>query len=509
MILVGCFGLSFGIATNSWGALVTPELQVTSSVHLVDSQLSYLFGLNFSDVNENVTYILERQLSGQPETKIQILESIYQEMKAGNFKFYDNYRIVKHGVYQYLLYTLKNGEKSAVKTVEARVANLEPKNNVTGPPENVTQLEVNFALGKIRDDEGDQLEYRLYTRIPGSNSRILRKTWNPTTDNQQVSFTFPQADYSSYEWMIMCIEADSNIYDRKEIQCMQWWGSLTINTRDILIRCYNNFGMFQYGTKKQPLRFKVEKNPDIYLERVVWNFGDGTPTQTGTEVTHVYNQLTAENKPYIVKVTAVDDWENEYTNELQIWIVNTSKGRLYTDETWEGVQVLAEEVIVPNGITLTIKPGTKVQARQKSILKIEGNLLAEDASQGIQFASQEGTLIWQGIKFQGQGQGRLMGLKISEAERGIAAAGTGELNLSKIVLTNNQIGLHCYSGQITMDNCSFLNNQVYGVKEDHQTSPVLKNCLFQGNGIAYYDETLLHLSSQQLNTGDNEANIFK
>ena len=193
------------------------------------------------------------------------------------------------------------------------------------------------------------------------------------------------------------------------------------------------------------------------------------------------------------------------------------EGSLLTDETWFGTHVLDGNFTVPAGRTLTIQPNTYILVKSDCVLKIEGTLLAVGV--GIVFDYNNGSGLpqtWKGIWFDGPGQGTMGEVIISNATRGIACTSTGEVSISNSIFSNNENGLHCYDGNITITGCTFKNNIVYGIKEDNDCNPVVKNCIFQSNGINYYDQTQYLITVDQLNTlqnwtlgtTPNEGNVF-
>ena len=142
---------------------------------------------------------------------------------------------------------------------------------------------------------------------------------------------------------------------------------------------------------------------DNYSGKSLWqftteNFGEGTYTIISKAVD---NQNTAEPPGHNISITVDNQFE-------------TTAGELLADETWSGQVQLTGDVIVPEGITLTLLPGTTIAMpalsdstysgsnTSKTELIINGSLLAEGTqSQPIVLTSNrgEGSAAgdWQGI----------------------------------------------------------------------------------------------------------------
>lgn len=466
-----------------------------------NGRIIYNTDLQLEDNPEAIRYIIERE----GPTSISPIILTYQQLKDNGFKYTDSDSFVKHGQYRYSVYTENEYGVISEKTITPyhTMPNVAPSSEISGPRPIEVYTDVTFLLGKTGDLENDTLEYRLYTRTPGVETGILLQSWTPATDGQKVTVSFP--DKKTLEWQICCIENDPDIPDRTEVS-LTGWNQLYIDTRHPLPHCFNVFGENLWGTKGQELRFEVETNPVAHFANFVWNFGDGGLATGGTETTHAYLILSEPDAPYIVTVTATDDTGVQYTGTIKIHIVNTSKGRLYADETWSGSQTITEDVVVPAGIRLTIEPGTVVQANLGCYLKVNGQLDAIDPGKGIRFTGQSPDSTWQGIRFDGTGTGILDGVTVSRAVRGVACTSNGSITLQNDLFSQNDTGVHCFSGIIKVTGCTFQDNTVYGIKEDKGCNPLVENCIFQGNGIPYYDQNLFDLSVEQLNIEPNRDN---
>lgn len=253
----------------------------------------------------------------------------------------------------------------------------------------------------------------------------------------------------------------------------------------------------------KPLQLTATVNLTGQAVEYRWNPGDGGAEFTGEQPVYTYNKL----GDYTLTLKVKDSNGQVYTATSTVKVRNSTSGTVVTNETWSGTHLVSGEVTVASGTTLTIQAGTVIYMTAGSSLKIEGNLQASDSNKAIVFKSEDGSL-WQGLLIGGSGTVTLNGVTVQGAKVGIACVGTGQVNLSNTVVQNCQSGLHAYSGTIKASNCTFKNNQIYGIKEDNGCNPVLTGCQFQGNGIHYYDEKLYNLTATQLNTGSNSGNTF-
>lgn len=271
--------------------------------------------------------------------------------------------------------------------------------------------------------------------------------------------------------------------DRTPITCTNYYGDITM-----------------HGTKGQPLTFSVTATGSELSYR--WSFGNGQYTTTTTnQTTYIYTELGTYDVS--VMITYTDD--SMSINSMNIVIENTKRGRLFADETWSGNHTVEGDVLVPAGITLNIEQNTIVTVNMNRGLQIEGILQIGD---GVTFDCPTGAT-WNGIRFQAAGSGTLAGTTIRHALRGVACTGSGQIEMTGVHFVENTVGLHCYSGNITVTGCTFLRNTVYGIKEDNGCNPLVVNCIFSNNTINYYDSGLTILEADELNElGQNNGNQF-
>jgi hypothetical protein len=234
-----------------------------------------------------------------------------------------------------------------------------------------------------------------------------------------------------------------------------------------------------------------------------WTPGDGGAAFTGATPTYIYSKV----GDYPLSLTVTDTAGRAYTAATTVKVRNSASGTLVVNENWSGTQLVTGNLVVASGATLTIQTGTTVYMAAGSSLKIEGNLQASGANQGIVIRTEDNSP-WQGIIISGSGKATLNGVTIQGAKTGIACIGSGIVTLGDSTIQNCQTALHGYGGSIKASNCVFKNNRIYGVKEDNGCNPVLIKCQFRNNGINYYDGQLYCLTIKQLNTGLNSENTY-
>jgi parallel beta-helix repeat protein len=237
-----------------------------------------------------------------------------------------------------------------------------------------------------------------------------------------------------------------------------------------------------------------------------WDPGDGSTTLSEAGPTHRYYQTGT----YTVTLSVTDNDGGVSMATTTVTVGNTTGGSLQGDETWSGTHHLYSNVTVPSGIHLTIAPETVIIADGAAdvdsgyALTISGNLTIQGADQKIVFKSAAGQVnAWQGIHITGNAV--LDGITVQEAVRGISVTNGATVSLSNCIFQNNQAGLHVYNSQLTVTNCSFLNNSLYGIKEDEGGRPVVVDCVFTGNGINYYHDILTDISIDELNQLDGNS----
>jgi parallel beta-helix repeat protein len=111
---------------------------------------------------------------------------------------------------------------------------------------------------------------------------------------------------------------------------------------------------------------------------------------------------------------------------------------------------------------------------------------------------------WKGIDI--EGTATLNAVTIEDAERGITVIPGSNATITGCTLNNNIAGIHVYGTAQLIIGAIFKAN-LYGVKEEIGSSPVLVGCIFDHNIIDYYHQTLTRITIDELNLlGTNSNN---
>ena len=250
-----------------------------------------------------------------------------------------------------------------------------------------------------------------------------------------------------------------------------------------------------------------------------WDMGDDSGSKTYNEALAHYYTAPGD---YTLRLTVTDNDGGVTVAETTVHVHNTSEGSLYIDETWSGIHHLYGEVIVPEGVTLTIESGTRIIIRHNSVsmdydyaLIVKGALIipspGEDNPGGeVIIGLPDGeTGIWRGIYVEGRAE--LNGATVMHARRGLTALENSTVTVTGCVFRENEVGLHAYGSRPRITDCLFLENTVYGIKEDKgegsEGRPVVINCRFGGNRYDYYHQDLAIITLEELNAiVENEDN---
>lgn len=173
---------------------------------------------------------------------------------------------------------------------------------------------------------------------------------------------------------------------------------------------------------------------------------------------------------------------------------------------WSGVHEMHANVIVPEGVTLTILPGTIVRTFGNVKLRVDGSLAIQgEPGQEVTFeAASPSYTAWQGIYLGQTGSGDIRHAVIQHALRGVTVVTGAEAAVFSTVFLHNRVGFHSYGVSPAMEYCRFEECQWYGVKEDAVLEnggmrPVLNWCGFIDNGCDYYHEDKRDITMEELN----------
>jgi parallel beta-helix repeat protein len=208
----------------------------------------------------------------------------------------------------------------------------------------------------------------------------------------------------------------------------------------------------------------------------------------------------------------------------------TTYGKLKHYETWEGWVLIDSDVIVPEDIVLTIKPGTLVMFTPLSSffdagtpylkredteyfasLVVKGTLIAEGEKESeILFSNSYEDVatkkigLWGGIIFEGSNDSVLKYAKIERAKNGVVIKSSPNIQFSNNVFMKNEIGVKLIDkSAVNLDNVIFYRNNIgiecgdyseaktinsnftknnYGIKVTDRAKPKITNNTFEENG---------------------------
>jgi len=179
-------------------------------------QCNYLTRLQLTEQGADKYQIIRKDLETGQE--IELVTLTKAQLQRNQYQYYDAYNLKKHGQYQYRV-LLGNQE---ISSNLVRVANISPQfsEKLSFYPK-ITGTKLQFNLGKLKDAEGDALEYHLYTRYLGDPVERLVSAWRIDSKADQVqTVTFP--DMTICEWKLVCVEIDERIKDRQEVTVIDW-----------------------------------------------------------------------------------------------------------------------------------------------------------------------------------------------------------------------------------------------------------------------------------------------
>ena len=133
---------------------------------------------------------------------------------------------------------------------------------------------------------------------------------------------------------------------------------------------------------------------------------------------------------------------------LLLPMVNGADSTVSTNTTWSGDMVLTGNVTVASGATLTVSPGTTVDARDYAII-VEGTLMAEQASFYSSIVPEtqgsHGQGLWPGIVVEVGGQANLTETTVANASAGVLVR--GDFNGTDVVFNDAYRGLSVVGGE--------------------------------------------------------------
>jgi parallel beta-helix repeat protein len=137
-------------------------------------------------------------------------------------------------------------------------------------------------------------------------------------------------------------------------------------------------------------------NSDLITE-YTWNFGDGSPAETGRSREHTYQ----ESGYYSVTLSLTLDDGSTLQNEEGIWVGPGTRyipgHTIYGDETWSGggTYVIQGDISIADSGILIVEPGAEVRVTDNGDISVSGTLNATGAT----FTWADGVNGWDGIRF--------------------------------------------------------------------------------------------------------------
>lgn len=246
-------------------------------------------------------------------------------------------------------------------------------------------------------------------------------------------------------------------------------------------------------------------DPDGEIVSYFWDLGNDVQKEGQKLDGFAYPELGI----YPVVLTVTDNDGASSSHSFEVTVTNTSAGSLYLSETWSGNHEISGDVLVPKGIRLTILAGTQIFASSKVALQIQGELSAEGQELKPIVFTKSGLGSWQGIILKRCERAAISQVQISGARAGIAII-QSDVAILDSIFEGNEIGMHVYSASPQIERCGFFGNTFYGVKEDGQARPLVRNCLFDQNVVGdYYHVLKTIITPEELNqvegNGGNKA----
>jgi TonB family protein len=186
----------------------------------------------------------------------------------------------------------------------------------------------------------------------------------------------------------------------------------------------------------------------------------------------------------------------------------TWHGRLSGDTKWSGEVIVDGDIIIPDGVSLNIEPGTKIYVlpntdvtkggkdKNRAEIFVFGSFIANgEPNNRILFTSKnENPQMndWYGIIFKSKHGTNLVNYVTVE----YAYVGLTIINC-KAIIKNSQFRFNYYTGisaelrsKPIIQNCVISNNDYAGLKCEYGAAPIVKYCIISGNshGVIIFNE---------------------
>lgn len=259
----------------------------------------------------------------------------------------------------------------------------------------------------------------------------------------------------------------------------------------------DGFSWFQDSDDIDNVSYKVMDGETVLVDE---------STLTALEVALTHKNVRNSETEYNLTVDATDKLGASTLVELPLKVVNTSEGRLFTDEYWSGDHIVTGSITVPDTLKLTLLDGAIVKVETDAINGYDQTItIAENAEldhEGTaKYYSDDPYGNWGGLVINGKAD--LSSITVENAERGVTINSITDFVIDNSVFANNVTGIHLVkSGTVSIDNSEFRGNRFYGIKEEKGVDPVVTNSLFTDNGYDYYDTDMTVIDYTKLNQLD-------
>ncbi|MGH2567437.1 MAG: hypothetical protein ACRDGA_03790, partial [Bacteroidota bacterium] len=150
------------------------------------------------------------------------------------------------------------------------------------------------------------------------------------------------------------------------------------------------------------------------------------------------------------------------------------EGTIASNQTWRDVEVVASNVTVNSGVTLTVLPGTIVNFTGNYKLRVEGTLSANGTSENpIAFQGNGTPGFWFGIEFYNAPSNQSLAYcAIKDANNGLNLINS-DIDVFLLTLTNNINGVTCTNASDPTLNSTVFQENNFGVNGDGTSVPSL------------------------------------
>ncbi|MFZ2634387.1 MAG: PKD domain-containing protein [Desulfosalsimonadaceae bacterium] len=175
-----------------------------------------------------------------------------------------------------------------------------------------------------------------------------------------------------------------------------------VQTESVIVRPPEIKVSYPDGFESLHRHFSTQSNSHVNDDSdYSWNYGDGTPIETGRTQGHTY----PDSGDYYVTLTLTLDDASTVSNTQPIFVGPGTRyiqgHTVFYDETWYtgGTYVVQGGITVAQGATLVIEPGTRVKLSSGVQIDVFGTLTATN----VLFTWADGTNQWSGLHFAGAG----------------------------------------------------------------------------------------------------------